>query len=372
MAIYYGFGSAVVSEAEYTEKRRQGVLRKFQDDVKRNISDAFLEIAGQRLQATTLIQAPGPTGTPFTPIAFGAPLTVEIRWVYTGNSPTTSWFESSKDVLVTSAFKSISTFNEAPRAVNLLRQKVKDHSNIQWAATDKGTSLAFYTPAVAEPATLATFEFIFDDFPDDAVTKLGDAFTAAAGIPIFAAESAYFLAAGAVTKLLAKAGHSLFDGNVAFKATEEIAFAHPGDPPSIAGWRIVTQDVGSDDFANSVMIGANGQLFTKSDGKPYAGDTPYMVISLDGAAVDAYKTFTPTAASATLLDKFFGISDSQTQPLDIALDALRLYSDFNFRTRADALEKQLKALGKNDPKYAALNKQYEALKANILTDALKI
>jgi len=39
-----------------------------------------------------------------------------------------------------------------------------------------------------------------------------------------------------------------------------------------------------------------------------------MVISLDGRKNVAYEAFTPTAASAILLDRFFGLNDGQEKP----------------------------------------------------------
>lgn len=165
MAIYYGVGGAVVSDEEYAEKLRLGTFTRIAESLRKQATESF-DVGGRTILAAEAFA--GPSGNQFTPIEYGKPLAAEIRWVFTGNTPRT-WLDKAKDMLITSAFKSIATFNEAPRAVNLLRQQVKPFSHIQWRAGDKGTPLAFYTPAVAEPATFATFEIVFDDFPDETI-----------------------------------------------------------------------------------------------------------------------------------------------------------------------------------------------------------
>jgi hypothetical protein len=310
--------------------------------------------------------------TPFEPIEFGKPLTAEIRWVYTGQYPKQSFGQKTKDMIVSSAFKSIATFDEAPRAVNLLERKVKPKTNAEWKAVGKGTPLAFYTPAVAEPATLATFEFVFDNFPNEILEKLGGAIAEAGAIPVFAPQKLYFLAASFILKLVASGGHSLFDGDIAFSATETIAFARPGQAPTPAGWRILARKQDAQ-IITKLSVGKDGQLFEND--KAYAGDLPYVVISLDGTQVDKYASFTPTAASAALLDKFYGVKDKDQQILNTVVEALKVYSDFRFRTEADRLDKAIKALKPNDPDYAKkkakLEAELEAAKKNIVKDELK-
>jgi hypothetical protein len=368
MAIYYGVGGAVVSDEEYVEKLQLGTFTRMTEALSKRSSESF-DIGGRMIKAADAFA--GPAGNPFTPIEYGKPLAAEIRWVFTGNKPRKTFGDTTKDMLITSAFKSIATYNEAPRAVNLLRQQVKAFSHIQWNAGDKGTPLAFYTPAVAEPATFATFEIIFDNFPDETIKKLGEAVGTAASIPVFAAQNVYLLAASFLLKLVAAAGHSIFDGDVAFSATEQIAFTRPGSDPTPAGWRIMTQEKLDDDFLQKLTVGKEGQLLG-SDGKPYNGDHPYVVISLDGRGEDAYKDFTPTAASAALLDRFFAIQDGQMQPVDAVLEGLKLYSDLRFRLQAEKLQKELSKLKPDDPKYAKKKQEFDAVKENILRDELKL
>jgi len=366
MPAYYAVGKSIVKEKDYLEVLGSGAFTRLSAQVRNNPS-LTIDIGGQAVSAREVLRPTDTDGTPFEPIETGKPLTVEIRWVYTGNKPG----KAGKDMIITSAFKSLATFNEAPRAVNLIRRRMRAQSDVKWAATDKGTPLSFYTPAMIEPTMFATFELAFDSFPDEIIDKIGDAIAKTAGIPLFAAQSIYFIAAGSLLKLASKAGHLLFDGKDVYKFSKEIAFAHPGSVPVRAGWMMLTQETIEDDFLNDLQFGRGGQLL-KSDGKPYDGEFPYVVISLDGREVEAYKQFTPTAASAVLLDKFFGVQDGQIGAIDSVLDGLKLYSDYQFRLRAEKAQKELKDMKPDDPKYDKKQKELEALKANILTDAMKL
>lgn len=120
-----------------------------------------------------------------------------------------------------------------------------------------------------------------------------------------------------------------------------------------------------------LTVGKEGQLLGE-DGNPYNGHYPYVVISLDGRSEDAYKDFTPTAASAALLDRFFAIKDGQTQPMDEVLEGLKLYSDYRFRMQAERLQKELGKLKPDDPKYAKKKQELDAIKNNIMRDELKL
>jgi hypothetical protein len=54
------------------------------------------------------------------------------------------------------------------------------------------------------------------------------------------------------------------------------------------------------------------------------------------------------------------------------LDGLKLYSDYQFRIRAEKAQKELAQMRPEAPDYAKKKKELEALKANILCDELKL
>ena len=68
------------------------------------------------------------------------------------------------------------------------------------------------------------------------------------------------------------------------------------------------------------------------------------VISIDGTPHEELISFTPTAASAAILSRFFGIKDGQAQPFESLLDAIKLYNDFGFRQQIERLDKQIDRL----------------------------
>lgn len=309
--------------------------------------------------------------TPFVEIGIGKPLAIEIRHVYTGEFPK-AIFGYNDGMLITSAIRSIATFNAAPRAVNVLKKKVSKHTNMDIPiATEEGTPLIFYTPALTEPNTVMTIEFIFDEFPQKVVESIAKAFSTAAAIPIFAAKSTYLVAAGVVTSLVGRIAEHLFDGRAPFSVTESLSFLRGGDNVPQEGFHLMTVD-GFDLKAEGCGFKQEtGTLVYESSGAAYDGPYPYVVFSLDGRKNDAYKTFAATAASAALLERFYHIGEGQEQPLDILMDAVGLYNDWQFKEKAEALEAKLDAAELDSEEYNKLKEQYDAYVANIQNKDLK-
>lgn len=375
MPVYYAVGDALVTGEELIEKRVTGDLNDFLDGVAR--ADPHAEITFSTGRATpaslTVELAAAEEGevAGFEPIGLGKPLTIEIRHLYTGRHPRKTFFDKSKDMLFTSAMKGLADSAAAARAVNQVREGVTANTPIATvAATEQGTPLVYYTPALTEPGQIVTFEMIFDEFPKELFEMTGSAFKQAAGIPIFASASAYMLAAGMVVNLAGRIGENLFDGHVAFRATDLLAFDRPGAEIPQADFRLVVMD----DFDRSILqkYSLKGGRLVDGSGMEYRGDHPYVVISLDGRKVDAYENFSPTAASAALLDRFFHIGEGKEQPLDPLIDALKLYNDLKFYERAKEAKARRDAI--TDTSSAAYKKaeaEYQALLANVLTDEFK-
>src|SRR4051794_4924476 len=94
--------------------------------------------------------APGDAVRPFANIDFGSPLSILIRRVYTGRFPDKKIFGNRKPMLITSAIKDISTSSAAAQALNVLKESVAPHSVFSGpGAREEGTSLLYYSPAVA-------------------------------------------------------------------------------------------------------------------------------------------------------------------------------------------------------------------------------
>ena len=373
MPIYYALGDALVTEDELVEKKILGKFGQFSKALKTQPASAKLEFSTGVLTAdnllNTVILASGKT-VKFEPIGPGKPLSLEIRHIYTGKYPKGNVFDRTKDMLATSAMKSLSTFNAAPRAVNFMQRNIKAGNHLSNpSATEQGTPLIHYTPALTERNTVLTLEIGFDEFPNEIFDTVGSAFSQAAGIPLFVSVSTYLLAAGAITKLLGDIGSRVFDRAPVFRATEALTFLRAGDEPPEADFRLITQEDADLSLLENFKVGADGLV--DSSGKQYNGDMPYIVISLDGREYDEYKDFAPTAASAAILERFYSIRDGQEQALGPLLDALKLYNDWSFRRKADALGKELESLATDSPEYEKKKAEYDALVANILDDLLK-
>lgn len=372
MAIYYAMGDALVNEQELIEKQVLGDISRFAAACKSDSVNAIMELSTGILSRKTMLQLQTQRNeiiSEFEPVGIGKPLCIEIRYVYTGKYPAWNAF-GSKDMMVTSAMKSIATFDAAPRAINLVRQKVDKNTGMAGpSAVEQGTTLIHYTPALLEKNTRLTLEMGFDAFPQELFYMVGDAFTKAAGIPIFVSGGSYLLAAGAVTSLIGNIAEYMIDRGPVFTATERLMFQRPGEPIPQADFRLVTED----DFPQSVLQNykVRAQGLVDGHGKRYKGDYPYMIISLDGRKQDAYNEFSSTAASAAMLDKYYNIKSGKTQSLDLMIDALKLYNDWSCWKKADSIAKEMANTKSGTAEYDMKKQEYDALISNIQNEALK-
>jgi hypothetical protein len=108
-----------------------------------------------------------------------------------------------------------------------------------------------------------------------------------------------------------------------------------------------------------------------SSSQPYTGDEPYIVLSLDGKQRDEFSTFTPTAASAAVMEKFFNLKDGTETAIDTLVSAVQLYNDSKYRSQADSVKQKLDAAAAGSDEAKALQERYNPLLANIQNDALK-
>jgi hypothetical protein len=276
-------------------------------------------------------------------------------------------------MVLTSAIKDITVYSAASRAVNFLRKAVPAASNFDSPkASEQGTPLVCYVPAVTSPSSILTLELVFDVFPDDFFAKLSSTFSGLAGIPIFLPAGGYLLAGSVLVKLLGDLGHALFDGKPAFDPNVSLDFDVPGAPPITADFRIVCNS----DFDPTPFRFVPGKGLLDQGGKLYSGNSPYIVLSLDGREQSDFVNFTPTVASAALLKQFFDVQDGSSAVLDTFVDAMKLLNDSKFRTEADKVQAQIDKLiaGGADPNsddVKNLQGRKKALAANILEDVLK-
>lgn len=306
----------------------------------------------------------------FEPVGMNKPLLIEIRYVYTGQYPSGRWGPfSPNDMLVTSAVRSLATFNASPKAINFLVPDAAKQSSLNNPQAGRnGTPVVFYVPALTEANSILDVEIIFDKFDAGLVEAIGSAFIGAAAIPLFAAYSTHLLAAGAVTKLAGRAGERLFDGKPTFTETFEVSFARAGSPLPSEGFYCLAQpdfDIKREGFQFDTEIGR----VVDQNGVEYKGPHPYVVISIDGREDENYNEFVPTAVSAALLERFYHIRDGQEQPLDMLMEAVKLYSDLQYKRKAEGIDKRLAELEPSSEEYEKLLEEKKAYLANLITDA---
>ena len=123
---------------------------------------------------------------PYQGIGIRKPLTIVLEKIYLGEYPDAMpWFPISRgDVLVTSAHKGFEWFDAAPQAVHLLERDAERRASLKAKATQQGSQLVYYSPAVTELSILFSVELSVDrDFNKEVGDALAKAVTAAGALP---------------------------------------------------------------------------------------------------------------------------------------------------------------------------------------------
>jgi hypothetical protein len=375
--LYYAQGDAIMTADEI-----------FHPDVFRKLTEFFTDLEMGRTPRPINL----PTGdvkaddagklmvkdevVPFKPIGLGLPLSVIVREVYTGKFPNGGFFGPKKeDMLVTSAIKSIATLDAKPRALNYLKKKVQSHSRMERpGASEQGTPHVFYSPALLERSLTLDIMIAFDSFDQEIFEQIGNTFNSAAGIPLFVTQSFYLIAAGAITKLIGKIGEAIFDSTPEFESSDALDIFLPGSPPLPAGFVLVTADnIDSVDptFRTKHKVSKTGTVVeVANEANVYKGDVSYVVVSVDGTQSDELRSFTPTAASAALMSRFFNIKEGQSVPFELVIEGLKLFNDISFRKQIIELDKKI-AAAPDGPAKEEMKKKRAALLDNILEELLK-
>jgi len=376
MGIWYAVGNALVSRDEMVEKVALGDMERFRTALASKPAEAKLDFTFGRASAENFLTAFSDDEGKligFEEIGPGKPLTVAIRHVYVGDEPRDGIIFDKNDVLVTSAMKSIAAYKGQPRAVNFVRRNMAKGDSIRTVhATEEGTPLICYTPALTVKSSVVTVEVAFDEFDEELFETLQSAFSEAAGIPLFAPASGYLIGAGIVSRLIGRMGNAIFDSEAEFKQTEEITFVFPGSARAVARFALLLRDDAPQLILKDYEVGPEGKLVRIDDPKKaYDGPEPYVVLVIDGRQSDEYKDFTPTAASAALLQRFYNVREGSAKPMGALLDAVKLASDMSFRCKAERLAERMKEADPGSDQYKALAAEREACIKNIVMEDLK-
>ncbi len=368
MALYYSVGRTLVPSEELAEKRAE--LGKLARGELTALTFRTGSVVPEALVKT--FSLPG-TSEPqaFQEIGLGQPLTIRIASAYPGDLPPKSGlFGRKRGVLITSAVKSWQTFDMQPRALNILKKEVAKKTSIEGpAATEDGTPLVFYSPALTDRSLILTFEMAIDNVDEDLYQGVGRIFQSAAGLPIFASASPYLLAASALFRVGGAIANALFDSRAEFQGTENIFFDVPGESVTRAGFALVTRSRLDEQTLQNFAI-VDGELVEKTTNTHYNGALPCVVIALDGTNDTNLESFSATAASAALLKQFYNVRENGETSADALVDALKFYNDFRFEKEALKLKARLKTttvLKERDD----LQKRIDAVTKNIQTDEFK-
>lgn len=339
------------------------------------------ESNGIRLKSETLAH-PDVDGVPsetpqFQPIGIGKPLSIEIVAMYVGNT-ISGFLSRKKDVLLVSGVKGIQTFGATSKAINYAKKSVEDNDYLEFSATVDSTPIVYYSKAMDTETTLVSFEFIADSFNEAIFQDISKLFTAAAGIPVFVPAAGYLLGGASLIKTAGELGNTLFAKTPFLGDTLTIRFGSPLFPITQSQLMLICNDKDVAELKShtiKVLDMDSGKVRARlvdSNGSEYTGDAPYLIISLDGRERTDLEQFTPTLASAALLQQFYGNDDVSGQITSSLQDALKLYSDSVYNKKADDLKKKLASLPSTTDEFKKAKQLFDAYNQNINNDAFKV
>ena len=307
----------------------------------------------------------------FQPIGIGRPLSIEILHVYAGDLPTTV-FRRTPDVLITSAARSWTVVEAAPRALNRLAKDVERRQVIDFPSVDQGSRLAFYSKAMTEDSTSLTVEMIADSFPDEAFEQLSGLLGRAAGLPVFSSASLYLTAGSILTRALGGLGEKLIDGRPFFADTLEILFSTPGVEAAQPRKALLLNRGTEQEFRGKYEFAPDSyELVSKANGAPYPGPVPYVAVAMDGQKKPTYEKFAPALATAALLDRFHHLSGADGRLAETLYTALELYSDVTFAEKAEQARAELGNAAEGSEEHARAQKLLAACLENIRNEAIR-
>ena len=385
MGCSYMIGKIAVTSEELEENFAIGAVKHFLSEAASTI-DATLKFRGGDAIASEVLSPAFwkpdllPAALDFEPIGIGKPIGIEILTVYTGDAPSTAIFGGKPDLLVTSAVKSVQTFDAAPRAINQIVQKINDNAYIVPSAVKEGAPIVYYSSSLVNTTTLCTFELVAETFQKKIFERISGLFSVAAGLPIFAPASAYLLAGSFLIKILADIGKALVESNPFLSADMNLKFDTPGFEASIARRAYLYNERDRGEFANYIAVVKNidsggkqmAVLVHKDSGKEYKGNAPYIIVNIDGRERPELKDFTSKLASAALLERFYGTTDVAGKVVEAIDSAMKLYNDFTFQKKAEEIKKTLKSYSIDSDMYKKAKELFDAYNKNISNDLFKI
>lgn len=360
MAILRVIGNQTFTEEEFVEKNYASHLALSPAQAKQHAG--FAAPLGLAAAPVTTFTA-SDDETPLPPIGYGQPLTIDIRHVYTG---ATGDKKGKSDIAVVSGVAEWGDSKASARGLNWVAHRSGRNDDLDGPdAFGSGVTVVAYQKAVLSKQVRASFELAAAGQDDQLLPKLGDAFRAAAGIPLFLPYSGVLLAAGKLIPLVGKLIGALSQ-KTPWATIEPINFGLPGTVPSKAEIRIVVKNPSA--LAGFTLA---GNRMVDAGGNPYAGPEPYMVIAIFGGADTKLETFTPAVMSADLMKRFYGAQGGAGAVFDDVIEIMKVASDVKFRNAAQDLKARVAAAPAGSDQAKLLQKELDATLANIIDPALK-
>ncbi len=371
MAHAFVIGDVMVEAAEFSEKVALGTMGRFLNEMKvPRRTDAKIHFRRGTVKAVDLLGPLDIDVPPFQPVGLGSPLSVEILAVYTGDVPR-RWFGWAKsDLLVTSAVKTLTHLDAAPRAINQLVSAVDSHRHVQTSALNEGSAIVYYTPSLVNEHLTVTLQVIADSFDRVTFQRLEQLLKAAGAVPLFVPAQSYLLVGSYAAGIFGKLGEILFESRPFLHDDIHLPFSTPGIPVAVARHIVVYDYRDRNEFETDYTVRlvqttepskTRVALVNRKTGLEYEGDAPYAILSLDGRPRQELNDFTPRFASAALLERFLGTQDAGGQAVQTLQSAMQLYNDFVHHQRARDIKQQLDDLDTDASDYAEQKAALERL-----------
>lgn len=341
---------------------------------------------------TTAPLVPTTESVPTTPIGLGKPLSIRILSMYPGS-------KHHRELLVTSAVKSRTTYDAKPRAMHYAIQDVGGRL-LTPKASEAGSRIVYYSPSMLDSALDVELRFAYDDFDYDNAKKWLDVAAQAAGLPVFAVaatlggpagaaagKSILYFAQNAVRVVLG-ALDRLVDSKNDWSSTGTFSldFGSSGVQESQSGYVLFYGDGDNAQVLAPVGGDLNDQQFlTRSaaykvdtqQGRVVYADNPdqavvedeaYVLTYVNGAQEDELDGWKAAAVSAALTSKFLNVEGGAANDIGALLEG---YNDMKMATMYAQRTEDLKKDGLSAEQKTKLERERDAYLKYIQSDAVK-
>lgn len=313
------------------------------------------------LQTDNLV--PTTDGVPTTDIGLGKPLSIRILSMYPGR-------EHHRELLVTSAVKSRTTYDAKPRAMHCVFRNVGGKL-LAPLPSESGSRIVYYSPSVLDSALDVELRFAFDDFDYDNAEKWLAVASKAASLPVFAvatslggpggaaagksilyfAERAVRVVLGAIDRLVdsdndwvATGSFSMDFGKSGLKESSPGYVLFYGDNENAQTLAPVDGDLARQDWAPRssayrVDPATGTVVYADDPGQPVMEDEPYVLTYVNGASEEELVGWKTAAVSAALATRFLNFSGGPADDLGALLEG---YNDMRMATKYTEATEKLK------------------------------